>query len=168
MKIKSDIAKKIQKEIGNYNFEVGILADAAKKTRKKGATKKFAGIEISATGKKAKAKKDYARTEDGKNLSLVYIAEVLEKYHFKWLSKPFSLAKNKDVLDVVQEIAAQTFGKKSKDNKRMENAVQAVIRNPILRGDYGSNAERTIKAKGFDKLGIDTGQFFKAIKAKRI
>ncbi len=156
MKIKSDIAKIIKKEIGLYNFEVGILQNQPKKLRKKGATKSFAGLTISASGISAK------------KVTLAFVAAVLEKYHFKWLKKPFTMAKNKDVRKVVDEIAAQTFKKRSKDNKRLENAIQAVIRNPILRGDYGKNLAATIKAKGFDKLGIDTGQFFKNIKAKRI
>ena len=157
MKITSNIAKKMQKQIGNYNFEVGILQDSKKRLRKKGATKTFAGLTISASGKQSP------------KTSLVYIAKVLEKYHFKWLTRPFKVkGLNEDVKRVVNEIAAQVFGKKSADNKRLENAVQAVIRNPILRGDYGKNMTATIKAKGFDKLGVDTGQFFKAIKAKRI
>lgn len=163
MKITSkDIAKKMTKQIGLYNFEVGILQDAPKKLRKKGVTKSFAGLKVSASGTLAKNK-------SGKKISLVYVAKILEKYHFKWLSRPFKVkGLNEDVKRVVDEIAAQVFGKKSKNNKRLENAVQAVIRNPILRGDYGKNMEATIKAKGFDKLGIDTGQFFKAIKAKRL
>jgi hypothetical protein len=156
-----DISKKIQKELGKYSFEVGILADANKKKRKKGATKNYAGLTISGTGSDAK-------TKGGGKISLVYIAQVLEKYHFKWLTKPFTLANNKEIIAVVKEIAEQTFGKKSPDNRRLENAVQAVVRNPILRGDYGNNASSTVKQKGFNKLGIDTGQFFKAIRAKRI
>lgn len=155
LKIKSDIAKKIQKEIGLYTFEVGILQDAPKKLRKKGASKNFAGMSINANGK----------TSTG--ASLAQVAKFNDN-RFGWLKKPFKLSGNKEVLAVVKEIAAQTFGKKTLNNKRLENAVQAVIRNPILRGDYGSNAASTIKQKGFDKLGIDTAQFFKAIKAKRI
>jgi len=159
MKITSNISKKIQKQIGNYNFEVGILKNEKKKLRKKGATKSFAGLKINALGTASKKRPT----------TLAYVAEVLEKYHFKWLTRPFKVkGLNEDVKKVVEEIAMQIFGKKTKDNKRLENAVQAVIRNPILRGDYGNNMDTTIKAKGFDKLGIDTGQFFKAIKAKRL
>jgi len=159
MKIKSDIAKKMQKQIGLYTFEVGILQNAPKKLRKKGATKSFAGLKINALGSVSKKRPT----------TIAYVGEILEKYHFKWLTRPFKTkGLNEDVKKVVDELAAQIFGKKSKNNKRLENAVQAVIRNPILRGDYGKNMAATIKAKGFDKLGIDTGQFFKAIKAKRM
>jgi len=155
VKIKSDIAKKIQKEIGKYNFEVGILQDQPKKMPKKGGSKSYAGLKISATG------------ATSSKVSLAEIAKYTDN-RFGWLKKPFKISGNKDVLKIVQEIAAQTFSKKSTDNKRLENAVQAVIRNPILRGDYGSNAASTIKAKGFDKLGINTAQLFKSIKAKRL
>lgn len=146
------------KEIGLYKFEVGILQNAPKKLRKKGATKSFAGLTINASGK-----------QSPKKTTVSYVGAVLEKYHMKWLRNPFkNKGLNEDVKKVVDELAAQVFGKKTKDNKKLENAVQAVVRNPILRGDYGGNATSTIGQKGFNKLGIDTGQFFKAIKAKRI
>lgn len=156
MKILSKgISKKMSKQIGVYKFEVGILQDEPKKMRKKGGTKSFAGLTVSASGKTSQ------------KVSLAEVARYNDN-RFKWLKKPFKLAQNKDVLEVVKELSGQVFGKKAVNNKRLENAVQAVIRNPILRGDYGSNKASTIKAKGFDKLGIDTAQFFKNIKAKRI
>lgn len=155
MNLKTDLAKKIQKEIGNYNFEVGILNNSPKKLPKRKTFKNFAGIKVSAIG------------STSTKVSLAEVAKYTDK-KFGWLKKPFKEPKNKEVLGVVQEIAKQVFEKKSLDNKRLENAVQAVIRNPILRSDYGNNADSTIKQKGFDKLGINTSQLFKAIKAKRI
>lgn len=50
--------------------------------------------------------------------------------------------------------------------RRIENAMQAVVRNPILRGEYGSNSKAAANGKGFDRLLIDTGQLFKAIIAR--
>jgi hypothetical protein len=44
--------------------------------------------------------------------------------------------------------------------------LQAIVRNPILRGDYGKNKKETIKRKGFDRYMIDTGQFFNSIIAR--
>lgn len=156
MKIKTtNLSKKVSKQIGNYTFEVGILSDAPKKMPKKNAKKSFAGLTIAATGAASQ------------KVSLAEVAKYTDN-RFKWLRKPFKIANNKEVLQVVQELSAQVFGKRSINNKRLENAVQAVIRNPILRGDYGRNAPATIKQKGFDKLGIWTGQMFKAIKARRL
>jgi hypothetical protein len=48
----------------------------------------------------------------------------------------------------------------------LTNAIQAIVRNPILRGDYGRNNLFTQKVKGFNRLMIDTGQFFNNIKAR--
>jgi hypothetical protein len=155
MKIKSDISKKIAKEIGLYNFEVGILKNEQKKLANRKATTSFAGLKVSAT--KGRSTK----------LTVAEVAKYTDN-RFKWLKKPFTVAGNKEVLEVIKEISSQVFGKKSTDNKRLENAVQAVIRNPILRGDYGDNAKSTMKVKGFNKLGIDTAQMFKNIKAKRL
>lgn len=50
--------------------------------------------------------------------------------------------------------------------KRIENLLQAIVRNPIARGDYGRNKTRTAQRKGFNRLMIDTAQMFRAIKAK--
>jgi hypothetical protein len=50
--------------------------------------------------------------------------------------------------------------------KRVENLVQAIVRNPILRQDYGTNEARTADAKGFDRHLIDTSQMFRALKAR--
>jgi hypothetical protein len=156
MKIKSkDIAKKMTKKIGLYKFEVGILENAPKKLRKKGATKNYAGLRVSGSGKASP------------KVSLTEVAKYTDN-QFKWLKKPFKIIQNKEVIAVVKELCGQVFAKKSIDNNRLQNAVQAVIRNPILRGDYGNNKASTIKQKGFNKLGIDTAQMFRAIRAKRI
>ena len=50
---------------------------------------------------------------------------------------------------------------------RAENLLQAIVRNPMLRGDYGPNLQRRRrKRRGSDRAMIgDTAQLFKAIKA---
>lgn len=50
--------------------------------------------------------------------------------------------------------------------KRVENLLQAVVRNPILKLEYGDNTAITADMKGFDRHLFGTGQTFKAIKAK--
>tara|TARA_R110000851_G_scaffold184676_3_gene334043 strand:- start:840 stop:1307 length:468 start_codon:yes stop_codon:yes gene_type:complete len=155
MKIKTNLVKSISRKIGNYDFEVGILDSQKKKIPNHKTSASFAGLRVS--GSKGR----YPST------TLADVAQYNDK-RFGWLKRPFKLADNKDVGKVVKEIARQVFNKQSPNNKRLENAVQAVIRNPILRGDYGNNKASTVRSKGFDKLGIDTGQFFKNIKAKRI
>jgi len=154
MKITSkNIAKKMSKDLGIYKFEVGILKDEPKKLANHKASANYAGMKVS--GSKGRSSK----------LSVAEVAKYTDK-RFKWLKKPFTEKGNKEVIEVVKELSKQAFGKGSKDKKRLENAVQAVIRNPILRGDYGQNKTSTAKAKGFNKLGIETAQMFKSIKAK--
>ncbi len=49
--------------------------------------------------------------------------------------------------------------------KRCENLLQAIVRNPILRGEYGKQGRSTTRTKGFYSPMIDTAQLFKSIKA---
>jgi hypothetical protein len=46
-----------------------------------------------------------------------------------------------------------------------ETCLQAIVRNPILKGEYGRNSRLTQKIKGFNRYMIDTAQLFKNIKA---
>lgn len=81
------------------------------------------------------------------------------------LSAPLKQKKSKDIMSLLNWFFKMVQGSNSAI-KRLENALQALIRNPILRGDYGGNTELTAKIKGFDRLFIDTGQVFKNITAK--
>ena len=91
------------------------------------------------------------------------LAAELDK-EYKWLRRPFYSEKNKDVVKVVSDITKDLNGQG--DKRRILNGCQAIFRNPILRGDYGRNSAKWKKQKGFDKLLMMTGQFFKAIKAR--
>lgn len=83
---------------------------------------------------------------------------------FMWLRKPFRLPKNADLLAVIDFIVDNLNGKENQ--QRILNAIQAVIRNPILRKDYGDNSQKTAKEKGFNQLLMATGQLFKNIKVR--
>ena len=52
------------------------------------------------------------------------------------------------------------------DKQRILNGMRAVVRNPILRGEYGKNSAKWAAVKGFNDLLMMTGQFFKAIEAR--
>lgn len=60
--------------------------------------------------------------------------------------------------------------KPNMSKKRLENLLQAIVRNPILRLEYGKNTATAADNKGFDRHLFDTGQMFKAItaRAKRV
>lgn len=151
--------KFIQGKLDKYRFQVGILQNKQHfaplhqgTTGHKGlpVIYNYAGLYLYRHGKKV----DGTLWNIGKELDAA----------FKWLRKPFLLAKNKELLSVINLIVDNMNGK---DNKqRLVNAIQAVVRNPILRGDYGRNSKRWAKRKGFNKLMFMTGQFFQNIKAR--
>lgn len=142
--------KIIQIQLDKYQVDLGILKDEPKKLPIYGKFKTFAGQRLLQQGKATKG-------------SLVDVAIDLDN-RFKWLRKPFAEPKNKEVAQVVNDIVKCMNGRA--DKQRVLNGMQAIIRNPILRGDYGKNSQKTAKEKGFNKLLMATGQFFKAIRAK--
>lgn len=95
--------------------------------------------------------------------TLYSVAKNLNNY-IDWLQRPFRLSSNREVLSVIQLVIDGLNGVEVK--QRILNAVQAVVRNPLLRSEYGKNSEKWAKYKMFNKLGFFTGQFFKNIKAE--
>jgi hypothetical protein len=89
---------------------------------------------------------------------------VMGHLRIDFLRLPFQSKKNEDVQAFLKAFFELAAGRAEK--KRVESALQAVVRNPILRGEYGGNSRAEIKAKGFSRLLIDTGQLFRAIGAK--
>lgn len=138
-----------------YQFQVGILEDGPHRTAKS----KAAGLKSYAGGPARKVGKP-------SDMSVSDVSKAFrERAGGNYLVDPFR-KKSSDIMKFTKEF----FKMVSLDrfSKRCENLVQAIVRNPILRGDYGSNSEVTQKIKGFNRFGIDTSQLFKAIKAKTI
>lgn len=148
---KKPLWKNIQFRLSKYEMEAGILEDVKRKRPLFGQFKTYAGQTVLKTG----------RMSDEKDMSEL-AAELDKKY--KWLRRPFYSEKNKEVVKVVSDITKDLNGQG--DKRRILNGCQAIFRNPILRGDYGRNSDKWKKQKGFDKLLMMTGQFFKAIKAR--
>lgn len=156
MKIKlTGVSPTLKAEVERYSFEVGILKNSKVKKAKVKTIKNYAGGPARIIGKET-------------SIKMQQLGAWLNK-RYKWLSRPFKEKKNKDIIlfadTYINEISKQ---KKSVNKKKLENLMQAVVRNPILRGDYGSNTAQRQKAKGFDRLLIDTGKFFDSIKARAI
>lgn len=155
----NNLFKIMQGKFGKYDFEVGILEnkphyapERGTNLLDKGALKwySYAGLHLLKWG-------------DNPDGTLYSVARDLDKA-FKWLRRPFTSRKNADVLNVMNSIIADLNGKPNK--QRIINGIQAIVRNPILRGDYGKNSPKTAKKKGFNKLMMATGQFFRNIKAR--
>lgn len=154
MKIEgSGFAEAIQVELDKYQMEVGILNDVPKYAAAKGKFKNYAGMIVAAVGKKT-------------GRGLAEVAQDLDR-RFHWLERPWRIEANQAVQEVVNDIA-RSCNADHMNKQRVLNGVQAVVRNPIMRGDYGRNSNKTAQEKGFDKLLIWTSQFFQNIKARYV
>lgn len=146
-----NLSKKLSFKLQQYEVEVGLLQDKVRKKPKFGQFKSYAGKTLLREG------------ELSNGASLVDVAEFLDK-KYKWLRKPFLLKTNKEVVAVLNDIVKDMNGQDLK--RRILNGFQAVVRNPILRGEYGLHSEQWAKKKGFNTLLMMTGQFFKNINAR--
>lgn len=154
MKIEgSGFERAIQVELDKYQMEVGILDNVPKYAAAKGKWKNYAGMVVAATGKKT-------------DNTLADVAQDLDR-RFRWLERPWRIPQNQAVQEVVNDIV-QSMNAGNSKKQRVLNSVQAVVRNPILRGDYGKNSSKATKEKGFNKLLIWTSQFFQNIKARYV
>jgi hypothetical protein len=138
-----------------YDFRVGVLEDKAHKL----AEPKSKGLKSYAGGPARKT----SRQSSG--MSVSDVSQSLRKQTgINFYTRPFRSKKNKDILNFLNSFFDLCAGRSQP--RRAENLLQAIVRNPILRGDYGRNTRATAKAKGFNRLMIDTAQLFRAITAK--
>jgi hypothetical protein len=151
--------KNVVGRFGKYQFEVGVLQDGPHKNPKKGA-RGAGGKDVISSYAGGPVRKT-SRQVGPLTLSEISAAN---RAHlgFNYLTKPFEKTTS-DIIKFTKEFFRLAFGKSEK--RRAENLLQAIVRNPILRGDYGSNSSLTRKIKGFDRKMIDTAQLFKNIKA---
>jgi hypothetical protein len=154
LKLDPRFTKRVQARYDRFEMQVGILQDGPHKnaaSAKRGLSS-YAGGPIR---KKSASSK----------LTIAEVSEANRKrMDVNYLTDPFS-KKSSDIIAFSTSFFKMAAGKASSMRKRVENLMQAIVRNPILRGDYGSNSELTKKIKTFDRYMIDTGQLFKAIKA---
>lgn len=155
-KFRKPLGDILKGKIEPYSFQVGILHDGPHKA----AASKKKGLKTYAGGPARK-------TGFATNGTLEQVSKNVRSFlGFNYLVRPF---KNKS--DDTTRLATNFLDfalneSKGSKLKRVENLVQAVVRNPILRGTYGRNSKKTADAKGFNRKLIDTSQFFKAITAK--
>lgn len=152
--------KNIEGKFGKYIFEVGVLDDAAYKKPKIGK-RGLHGEDVISTYAGGPVRKK-SNTDSGLAISDISKAN-RDRLGFNYLTKPFE-KRSSDIIKFSNEFFKLVFGRSEK--RRAENLLQAIVRNPILRGDYGKNSEITKKIKGFDRYMVDTAQLFKAITAK--
>ena len=158
--------ERLKKSLHGYNFEVGVLSDVPhfepvhSPIGQPPKLKSFAGGQA----------RMQSRVKSELSTAQIFI-ENMKRLNIDLLRAPFKSKQNKEINEFSKnfiKMALQDTTKRGalKNAKRLINLVQAIIRNPILRGDYGGNKGTTADAKGFDRLMIDTGQMFKNIKAR--
>jgi len=151
--------KKLQGRIERYNFEVGVFDD--KPHMDPVVTGRFDPPQLKnyAGGPVRRTSRQQGSLSVGQVL-----VENMKRLNINILQRPFQ-ERNSEILKFTAEFLKMvTSGKSS--IKRLENLLQAIVRNPILKHEYGPNKPGTADAKGFDRHLFDTGQMFRAIRAR--
>lgn len=161
MKIELDsrFKRKVVGMFGKYEFEVGILKDGPHKEPLGGSADLGASVTGSYAGGPIRKK---SRFNSGLQISEVSEAN-RKRLGINYLSEPFK-RESDDIIKFTQAFFKLVFGASTK--KRAENLLQAIVRNPILRGEYGPQSDATTAIKGFNRPMIDTAQLFRAITAR--
>ena len=160
LEIGKSFARTLKGRVESYEFEVGILDDKAHRLPLPPGedgqfqTKNYAG------GKVIKA----GREPSGLKLSEVLI-ENMKRLRINLLKKPFE-RENSDIIKFTRAFIMFAVIQKGMSIKRVENLLQAIVRNPILKQEYGKNKAATADVKGFDRHLFATGQMFQNIKAR--
>jgi len=152
--------KKLQGRIKRYSFEVGVLDDKPHMNPvqhglfEEPQLKSYAGGPIRRTSR-----------EVGELTVGEVLIDNMKRLNINLLLRPFQ-ERNSDILKFTDYFLRFIVGRKGSSIKRIENLLQAIVRNPILKQEYGPNSANTADAKGFQRHLFDTGQMFKAIKAR--
>jgi hypothetical protein len=93
------------------------------------------------------------------------LVENMKRLNINLLLRPFQ-EQNSQIMKFTRYFLQLVTKKPGISIKRVENLLQAIVRNPILQQEYGGNSANTADDKGFDRHLFDTGQMFKAIKAR--
>lgn len=155
--------KKLQHRIERYNFEVGVLEDKPHKDPVV-AEGLFAEQDLItyAGGPVRRTSRQKSDMTNGQVL-----VENMKRLNINLLLRPFQ-EQSSEIMKFTKYFLQLVTTKPGMKIKRIENLLQAIVRNPILKQEYGSNTAATADAKGFDRHLFDTGQMFKSIKARVI
>jgi hypothetical protein len=163
LRLSKGFAERVQARYDRFRMEVGILEDKPHREareRQPGAEGFRENLSSYAGGPVRKT----SRGSGGLTIAAVSAAN-RERLGFNYLTEPFK-NRNSDIIKFSQAFFKMAAGRSGSMRRRVENLLQAIVRNPILRGEYGRQARSTTKAKGFYRPMIDTAQLFKAIRSK--
>lgn len=158
IKLESNFKNNLKGEFGKYDFRVGILEDGPHKDARRGQ-RGLGGSDVRSSYAGGPVRKKSRHS----SMTLYEVSEAnMDRLGFNYLVEPFKKTST-DILKFARSFLRLLEGKDSK--KRVENYLQAIVRNPILRGEYGPQSPLTTAIKGFNRPMIDTAQLFKSIKA---
>lgn len=153
-------SKKLQGRIEKFDFEVGVLEDKPHRFPEVVGMFEDPKLASYAGGPIRKA----TRNEGPLTVGQILI-ENMKRLNINILQRPFQ-EESSEIMKFTEAFLNYVTERKHVSIRRVENLLQAIVRNPILRGEYGSNKAITADEKGFNRHLIDTGQTFKAIKAR--
>lgn len=152
--------KKLNSRINKFSFEVGILEDKAYKNPVVQGRFEEPSLKTYASG----PVRQTSRQDSGRTIGDVFI-ENMKRLNINLLVDPFK-RKNSDIMRFTRYFLMLVVRRPGISIKRVENLLQAIVRNPILKEEYGKNTAITADEKGFNRHLFDTGQMFKNIRAK--
>lgn len=160
LKLGNAWSRKLQGRINGFEFEVGVLDD---KPHYEPVETKLFGEPALKTYAGGPARQQ-TRTEGPLTTGEVLV-ENMKRLNINLLLRPFQ-EKSSDILKFTDAFLKLALNRPGISIKRVENLLQAIVRNPILKQEYGENNSATADAKGFNRSLIDTAQMFKAIIAR--
>ena len=164
LELAGSFGKKLKGSIERYQFEVGVLENKPHRDPLYNPLLQDPQLGTYAGGPVRKASRQAGSLTTGEVL-----VQNMERDNLNYLLRPFQ-EKSSDILKFTTAFLQLATRSKNISLKRIENLLQAIVRNPILKQEYGKNKSATADAKGFNRKLIDTGQMFKAItaRAKRV
>ncbi len=163
LKLGKSFAEKVQARYDRFQMEVGVLQDSPHKLPKErppGAENFQSNLTAYAGGPVRKKSR-----QDGPLTIAQVSAANRDRLGVNYLTEPFK-RRDSNIIKFSEAFFKMAAGRAASMQRRVENLLQAIVRNPILRGEYGKQARSTTREKGFVRPMIDTGQLFKAIKGR--
>jgi len=152
--------KKLKGRIEGFEFEVGVLEDKPHYNPVETGLLETPALKAYAGGPARRQTREIGDLTTGQIL-----IENMKRLNINLLLRPFQ-EESSDIIKFTRAFLQLVTRKPGMSMKRVENLLQAIVRNPILKQEYGSNKAATADVKGFDRHLIDTGQLFKAIRAR--
>lgn len=160
MQLDPSFIKKLERRIEGFEFEVGILEDKPHYNPVEAGLFGEPELKSYAGGPARKQTR-----QAGPLTNAEILVENMKRLNMNILLRPFQ-EKSSELMKFTTYFLKMACGAGNVSIRRVENLLQAVVRNPILNQEYGRNSSQAADNKGFNRHMIDTGQLFKNIRAR--